>query len=317
MTPSVMAGQDDISLSEALRWDGLFWRRLAYFGSVWGPSWWKKGSPPVFAALFFALIGPNRRAVVENLRQVLGRRGWCEEHRAALQTFIEFAYVFQETLEFEGHRLHGAELADALELELDIQYPAEFDLDEVLAQSRGMIVLTSHFGCWEIGARVMQKLDRPVNLVMATEANETVEHFAVRKKEQHGLNVIHSDRSLFSSVEMIRALRRGEIVAIQLDRAAPGQVTQPIDFFGRPAAFQIGPFMLAKLAEVPIWPVYVVRMGRRKFRFLPEPLRYVDRRADRDEVLRVMRDVIGSFEENVRTYPNQWFQFHRVWDSGT
>lgn len=312
-----MAGQDKLTLSDALRWDGLFWRRLAYLGSGWGPAWWKKSSPALFGALFFALIGPNRRAVVENLRHVQGRRGWREEQRAALQTFIEFAHVFQETLELESHRLHGAELADALELDLDIQYPPDFDLDELLAQPRGMIVLTSHFGCWEIGARVMQKLDRPVNLVMATEANETVENFAVGKKEQHGLNVIHSDRSMFSSVEMIRALRRGEIVAVQLDRAAPGQVTQPVDFFGRPAPFQIGPFMLAKLAGVPIWPVYVVRLGRRRFRFLPEPLRYVDRRADRDEVLRVMRDVIGSFEEHVLSYPNQWFQFHRVWDSGT
>lgn len=312
-----MAGEGDISLSGALRWDGLFWRRLAYYGSFHGPDWWKKGAPPVFGALFYALIGRNRRAVIENLRQVLGRKGGWADHREALRTFIEFAYAFQETLEFEGHRMHGAELADALELELDIQYPPDFDLDELLAQQKGLVVLTSHFGCWEIGARVMQKLDRPVNLVMATEANETVEQFAVSKKAQHGLNVIHSDRSLFSSVEMIRALRRGEIVAIQLDRSAPGQVTQPIDFFGRPAPFQIGPFMLAKLAGVPLWPVYVVRLGRRKYRFLPEPLRHIDRRADHDEVLRVMRDVIGSFEENVRAHPHQWFQFHRVWDSGT
>ncbi len=311
-----MADQSNISRSEALRWDGLFWRRVAYYGSFHGPDWWKKGSPPFFAALFFALIGPNRRAVVENLRQVLGRRGWLADHRAALQTFIEFAYVFQETLEFEGHRMHGADLADALELDLDIQYPPDFHVDEVLAQRHGVVVLTSHFGCWEIGARVMQKLDRPVNLVMATEANVTVEQFAVSKKRQHGLNVIHSDRSIFSSVEMIRALRRGEIVAIQLDRAAPGQVTQPIDFFGKPAPFQIGPFMLAKLAGVPLWPVYVVRLGRRKFRFLPEPLRHIDRKADHDEVLRVMRSVIESFENNVRTYPTQWFQFHDVWDSG-
>lgn len=317
MTPTVMPGPSNLSLSEALRWDGLFWRRLAYYGSVYGPEWWKTGSPPAFAALFFGLIGSNRRAVVDNLRHVLGRRGSWTDHRAALQTFIEFAYVFQETLEFEGHRLHGSQLADALELDLDIQYPPDFDLDSLHAQERGLVVLTSHFGCWEIGARVMQKLDRPVNLVMATEANETVEHFAVTKREQHGLTVIHSDRSVFSSVEMIRALKRGEIVAIQLDRAAQGQVTQPIDFFGRPAPFQIGPFILAKLAGVPLWPVYVVRLGRRSYRFLPEPFRYIDRRADRDEVLRVMRDVIGSFEKNVRTYPHQWFQFHPVWEGGT
>jgi len=309
--------RDDTSLSEALRWNGLFWRRLAYYGSVYGPDWWKKGSPPAFGALFFALIGSNRRAVVENLRQVLGSRGCRADYRAALRTFVEFAYVFQETLEFEGHPLHGSELAEALEVEIDIRYPPDFDLEALFAGREGFIVLTSHFGCWEIGARVLQKLGRPVNLVMATEANETVEQFAVTTKNRHGLTVIHSDRSIFSSVEMIRALRRGEIVAIQLDRAAPGQVTEPVEFFGKPAPFQIGPFMLARIAGVPLWPVYVVRLGRRSFRFLPEPLRTIDRRADRDDVLRVMREVVASFEKNVRAHPHQWFQFHRVWDGAT
>lgn len=310
-----MTAASDISLSEALRWDGLFWRRLAYFGSVYGPDWWKTGSPPALAALFFALIGPNRRAVVENLRQVLGRQGRWADYRAALQTFIEFAYVFQETLEFEGHRLHGSEFEDALDL--DVQFPETFDLDAMFSEKRGLVVLTSHFGCWEIGARVMQRFDRRVNLVMATEANETVEHFAVTKREQHGLNVIHSDKSLFSSVEMVRALRRGEIVAIQVDRAAPGHVTETLDFFGRPAPFQIGPFMLAKLARVPLWPVCVVRLGRRRYRFLPEPVREIARDASREELRAVMQEVIGSFEDHVRSYPNQWFQFHRVWGSGT
>ena len=75
--------------------------------------------------------------------------------------------------------------------------------------------------------------------------------------------------------------------------------------------------MLAKLAGVPVWPVYVVRLGRRRFRFLPEPVRHIDRQASRDEVVDVMRDVMGSFEQNVRAYPHQWFQFHDVWDSGT
>lgn len=163
----------------------------------------------------------------------------------------------------------------------------------------------------------MQRFDRRVNLVMATEANETVEHFAVTKREQHGLNVIHSDKSLFSSVEMVRALRRGEIVAIQVDRAAPGHVTETLDFFGRPAPFQIGPFMLAKLARVPLWPVCVVRLGRRRYRFLPEPVRDIARDASREELRAVMQEVIGSFEDHVRSYPNQWFQFHRVWGSGT
>jgi len=295
----------------ALRYDGLFWRRLAYLGSVYGPEWWRRGSPPVIAALLFALIGRNRRAVIENLRQVHGSRGFVRDHREALRTFVEFAYVFEETLEAEGHDVHGAELDE--KLDLDIRVPPGFDPNALFEGDRGLVVLTSHFGSWEIGARVMQKLDRPVNLVMATEANRTVERFNTSKRERHGLRVIHSDSSLFASVEMIRALRRGEIVAIQLDRAGPGQVTRAVEFFGKPAEFQVGPFALARAADVPLWPVFVARLGRRVFDFLPEPTRRIPRGASDEELFAVMRDVVRSFEGHVRAHPHQWFQFHRVW----
>ncbi len=311
-----MGAGEESSLKKTLRWDGLFWRRLAYAAAVHGPGWFKRGAPPLVGAILFGLIGRNRRSVVRNLEPVLGRRGWWKDRAAGLRTFVEFARVFQETLESEGQGLRGADLADALGIDLDFQSRGGFDLEQLFAHDRGLVVLTSHFGCWEMGARVMQRLDRPVNLVMASEANETVDDFAVEKREQHGLRVIHSDRSLFSSVEMVRALRRGEIVAIQLDRSVPGQVTEEIDFFGRPAPFQLGPFMLAKLAGVPLWPVYVVRLGRRRFRFLPEPFHWIARDADREEVRRVMQAVVGRFEQNVLAYPHQWFQFHDVWDGG-
>ena len=301
----------------SLRWDGLFWRRIAYLASVHGPEWWKRIMVPLVGLTIFVLIGRNRGAVVNNLRHVLGSRGWWADHWAALKTFTEFSWVFEENFEMEANSAHGRALVETEKSGVQIEWPEGFDPLQVLEPGRGLIVLTSHFGSWEIGARVMQGLERPVNLVMATEANESVENFSLAGKERHGLRVIHSNKSLFSSVDMVRALRRGEIVAIQLDRSAPGQVTEDVEFFGEPAPFQLGPFALARTAGVPIWPVYVARVGRHRFRFLPEPLRRIDRRADRGEVCEVMREVVSGFESRVREYPFQWFQFHRVWPDAT
>ena len=203
--------------------------------------------------------------------------------------FVEFAYSVEETLELEGTKARGPELGERLLQDLDIGMPANFDHLEVLHGNKGLIVLTSHFGCWEMGARVMQVADRPVHLVMAREENPTVEEFQRQGLERHGLKVIRSNASIFSSVDMIRALRRGEIVAVQLDRVAPGQVTCPVEFFGRPAPFPPGPFILARLSGAPLWPVFVVRTGRRKFRFLPEGIRRIARDASEAETMQVIR----------------------------
>ncbi|HAC81336.1 MAG TPA: hypothetical protein DCG06_13640, partial [Deltaproteobacteria bacterium] len=231
----------------SLQHDGLFWRDLAYRASVHGPEWWKRLAPPLTGMAIFGLVGENRRGAVANLKQVLGDQGFLRNHLAALRMFMEFARVFRETCEVQ----HEEELGLNLESNLGIELPPDLDLDAIVPEDSGLIALTSHFGCWEIGARVMQRFDRPVNLVMAHEGNPTVQAFQDKMRGQMGLKIIHSDNSPFASVEMLRALRRGEVVAIQLDRSAPGQVTQNLPFFDKAAPFQVGPFHLARAAGVP------------------------------------------------------------------
>jgi lauroyl/myristoyl acyltransferase len=290
------------------RFDGLFWRRLGYLGATKGPVWWQRVGPAVVAAVVFAVATENRRGAVANLRAILGSRGWLGDRLRALRLFSEFAYCTTDVWQHEA-----ATDASDIERDIEIVAPPEFDVSTVLPDSRGLVVITSHFGTWEVGARVLKRFGRPVNLVMSSEANPTVEEFQRTWRERYGLNVIRSDSSLFSSLNMIQALRRGEIVAIQLDRAVGDQVTREVEFFGRPAPFLYGPFVLARLAGVRIWPVFVARERRGRYRFLPEPVRSIPRDGGEEETHAVMRDVVKSFERCVREYPYQWFQFRPLW----
>jgi len=286
------------------RHDGLFWRRLAYWGSTAGPEWWKRTSPPLIASILFAAIASNRRGVISNLRRIHGSQGAVADRWSALRTFVEFAYCFSETLE------HASPYARPL----DIEAPLEIGDFERLPRDRGVVVLTSHFGSWEIAAHLMRRFGRRVNVVMAREANPSVDAFQLSLRERNGQRVLYSDSSPFASLNMLQALRRGELVAIQIDRSAPGQITRPIEFFGAPAHFQYGPFALARIAGVPLWPVFAARLGARRYRIMAEPLRTVPRDASEEEVLAVMRDVVRGFESHVRAYPNQWFQFAPFWN---
>ena len=302
---------DDLDKNKEVRLqhDGIFWRDLAYRASVRGPEWWKRLAPPLTGLAIFSLVGENRRGAVANLKQILGDPGFVRNHVAAMRMFMEFARVFRETCEVQ----HEEELGLDLESNLAIEMPPELDLEQVVPEDSGLIVLTSHFGCWEIGARVMRRFDRPVNLVMAHEGNPTVQAFQDKMRGQMGLKIIHSDNSPFASVEILRALRRREVVAIQLDRSAPGQVTRHLPFFGKLAPFQVGPFHLARAADVPVWPVFAVSESRRHYKFLPSRVYRVSRGASDETLEATMAEVVGFFEEKVRQYPLQWFQFRDFW----
>src|SRR5262245_54557180 len=90
-------------LAQALRFNGLWWRKFAYLGSVYGPEWWKSYSPPFLSAAIFACVGSNRRGAITNLQRVLNTdRGTAT--LAALRMFCEFGFCMSETMEFYSPR---------------------------------------------------------------------------------------------------------------------------------------------------------------------------------------------------------------------
>src|SRR2546428_81061 len=134
-------------LRATLRFDGAAWRRFAELGCVYGPEWWKRGSPPVIAAVIFAIGRAQRAAVLANQRQVRapirGPRGWLRERWHAYRVFAEFARSVTEAMEQWGPRPRPLAL-DVLGAEI---------FEAALAEHRGLVALTGHFGSWEAAPR--------------------------------------------------------------------------------------------------------------------------------------------------------------------
>jgi len=286
----------------ALRFDSGAWRRFAELGCVYGPEWWKRGSPPVIAGIIFAIAWKRRAAVLRNQRQVRGPRGWLRERQDAYRVFAEFARSVTESLEQWGPRPPPFSLA--------VPDPELFQA--ALAEHRGLVVPTAHFGGAEIGARFLSDLGRPVNLVVAPEPNPTTREFMHRLRTRYGFNVTYSGRSVFGALPLLQALRRDEVVGLQIDPWGPSPGAQEIAFCGRPAPFRIGPFELARIARAPLVPVFTVRTGLRQYelriagRF--DPITAADTTA-------AFNATVRFYERLVRERPWQWMQFEDVWPS--
>jgi lauroyl/myristoyl acyltransferase len=300
-----LLGSAAVRTAAALRFDGLWWRKFAYLGCVYGPEWWKRGSPPAIAAILFALVGRNRRGAVDNMRRILGdgRRGSAAT-RAALRMYAEFAHCMTETMEYYGPRPRP--------IRLDL--PPHDLIRDALRDGHGVVLVTGHIGNWDIAAKTLREYEQPINLVMAREANSTTQDYVRAMRERAGVRVIYSDTSVFSAINMIRALRQNEIVAIQLDRMISLGGARAVPFFGAPARFPSGPFVLARLAGAPVIPVFIPRLGTRHYAVRLGTRHALSREArDAYALDRAMRAVIGEFESIIREFPSQWFQFAPFW----
>jgi lauroyl/myristoyl acyltransferase len=287
-------------LRAAVRFDSGGWRRFAELGCVYGPEWWKRGSPPAIAAIIFAIARAQREAVLANQRQVRGPRRWVRERWDAYGVFRTFARSLTESLEQWGPRPRA----------LDLRFVNESVFEAALAEHRGLVVLTGHFGSWEVAARVLAKFGRPVSMVTAHEPNPTVRDFMHSVRTRHGFHVIYSDRSVFTGLPILHALRRDEIVAMQIEPWGPIPGSHEVSFCGRPTGFQLGPFAVARVARAPIVPVFAVRTGIRSYE-----IRIVGRFDPRTpaESVAALTATVRAYEALVREHPSQWLMFEDVW----
>ena len=171
-----------------------------------------------------------------------------------------------------------------------------------------LISLTAHVGNWELAGRVLaQHSEGTTHVVVAVEEARALERWL--RRGGSGLRFVPRSHPTVS-LTLISALRRGEAVAMQGDRALGNRGDVPVPFFGRPALFPVGPFHLARAAGVPVVPAFCTLDvdGRYVLRVLP-PMKIT--RGGEEDALAAW---VSSLEGIVAERPTQWFNFFDVWN---
>jgi len=252
----------------------------------------------------FAAMPRERRAARLNMERVTGRSGLAARLLAfrLFYNFSKFMVGYTDLVRLDPVRLR---------LWVEGSEKESKRTEDLLAEGKGLIVLTLHLGNWEIGLAHLAGLGRPVNVVMRPDDSEGA-RFEEAARAGTGVRVVPAGESAWNGLELLLALRRGEIVAIQGDRVF-GPLTERAELFGAPVDLPAGPFVLAQASGAPILVVCVLIRGHFRYRLVADgPLR-VGPGADG------VRAAVGEFarliERHVGAYPTQWFNFYEVWDA--
>ncbi|MGH9748737.1 MAG: hypothetical protein ACRD6R_02290 [Candidatus Polarisedimenticolia bacterium] len=243
----------------------------------------------------FAAMPRERRAARANLERITGRRG-AASLRTAFRLFYNFSKFMVAYTDVAGRRLEGASAARPL-------------FDRLLARHRGLVVVTLHLGSWEVGLAHLAACGRPVHVVLRPGEAEGERH-ARAFRDRAGVRTVPAGESAWSSIDLLLALRRGEVVALQGDRAF-GAAVREVPLCGAPMPIPAGPFLLAQAAGAPVLLVAVPFVGHRRARLIAEgPIEV----GPGDEALRkAMADFARRVEAIVKRHPDQWFNFFRLW----
>jgi len=287
-------------LARALRPDSAFLRRLAYAGARFGPRFVIEHSPKLFGTAFALALPETRSQVLRNLRRIKGPRGFFKEQRDVVETFTSYAACLAESL--------GIERSDAQDTELVVH--GEAHLNEALASARGVILVTAHIGPWDCAARLLAKnFAADVVIVMLAEPDAQARKIHDSVRERTGVRVMHIGDHPLDALPLLRHVRRGGVLAIQLDRAAPGGRFLDVELFGSAEQMPEGPFRLAALSGAPIVPIFAHRVGYFRYEFSIEAPIWVDRAATQSELEVAAAAAARSMQSFISRHPTEWFHF--------
>ena len=292
------------------RFHNVLAHRIVFSTMPWLPRFLQPPIASVTALIFFFLLKRERRAVTSNLRHVSGRSGLALYWKV-YRTFysfcdlvVSYCYVPQAS---------HAQLRSML---VDADRGAQ-KIDECLATGNGLIVWTAHLGNPEFASRLLEMHGRPVNVARVVEdkpAEKMLRDLMVNDR----LRIVDLREGTRATLELLRALRRNEIVAIQGDRVYQPRYNAEVSFFSEPAAFPLGPFLLSQVSGAPVLPGFVIRQGWLRYRVVMgdviPPIPCGDRDANQRAAL---GRAVGFLETTLPFHYDQWLNFFDVWAAHT
>ncbi len=186
-------------------------------------------------------------------------------------------------------------------------------VDQALKGGKGALFLTCHLGNGDFAIACMSQLGYPMNLISKEFKARWLNDLWFGMRRKHGTRFISAEKSSF---DILKALRRNEIVLFVLDQFMGPPVGVRTRFFGRETGTAAGLALIADRTNAPVLPCYTYRQedGRQVVVFEAAiPYQRLDDSL-REKNIAVMTQVYtDKIETIVRQHPEQWMWIHRRW----
>lgn len=267
------------------------------------PRPWRYLMGTAMGDLVYWVWGTKRRILLQNMATVLGLGPRDPMvRRLALKSMRNYCKYLIEFLELPV-------LSPSDDIIRSMKLQGVEHLQDAIAQGKGVILASAHFGTIEIGGlRLTDFTD--VHAVYDTFRPAYLDRLIQRKREEKGINLI----PVTNIRAMMRVLRNGGTLTMLFDRPMVAAKGVKVHFFGRWTAVPAGPAVLAMKTGAEILPVYMIRHPDKTFEsiFFP-PIRWTPSGNRDQDVQMIMQKLMDTLQSAVRMRPDQWYMFRPMW----
>lgn len=256
------------------------------------------------ALLIYHVNGRHRRVADENLRHAYPNLDAAARDRMVRAVYRHFCSLLIEIL-FLPRILHVTNWKFHFRLKGNQRF------FEALLGDRPLLIVTGHFGNWELSGCAMSQLGFPLHAIARPLDNPYLDAFLRSYRERTGQKLL-AKKGDFDRIRQV--LAASGILATVADQDA-GPRGLFVEFFGRPASTHKAVALMAIEHDVMLMVGGAVRVGdplvyESPVEDLIDPRDYRDRP---DAVRALTQRFTSALERMIRRDPSQYFWLHRRW----
>jgi len=252
--------------------------------------------------LFYLVDRVHRRIALANLDVAFPQRPPEERRAVARSMFKHFGRLLLELLKY-------ASLPKDRQLAL-VEWEGEERVRLALAQGKGILFCTGHFGYWEQQALAHALRFEPMAVMARPLDNPRLHDLLERVRTSNGNPVLYRRGAVRKA---LRLLAEGKGVGILIDQHMTSPDAIYVDFFGRPAATTSTLAALALRTGAPVIPLFAFPLPDGRYRMIYEHPVEPPTHDSPDAVREFTQRCTDVLEMHVRRHPELWLWMHRRW----
>ena len=260
----------------------------------------------VLGWIWYYLIPVRRPVARANLRLAFPDKSEKERRKIARGCFVHLARSAVEFLRLPG--------LNRRKVDRLLEHVGWEHYNQALEQGRGAIVVTAHFGNFDLLACAQAVRGVPLHILTREQHVGGFNRYWMSVREKLGVRMLPVKKS---ALRIRRLLKQEQVVAMVIDQHAPKGRGVVVPFFGQPASTIHAPALLAVTTGAPLLPATIERLPGGRHRVTLEPPVQIDETQERQaEVLRVTEELNRWLEDKIRARPDHWLWIHRRWKVG-
>lgn len=243
------------------------------------------------------LIFPKRKSVATtNLKIAFPNLNQLEIENLLRKTYCNFSIMATEFMRQNIDSYKNVHIDD--------------ETKKILVSKSGIILMTAHFGNWELIPSTLSKFKK-IAIVVKIQKNFGGDKFIQNQRKINDVELISMKDS---KRKMLDAIIDGKILGLASDQNAKHKGTNSL-FFNKEVSVPKGAGYFHFKTNIPIVVGFCIMNNDFSYNFKLKPLSIDKKVKDFNDICDIVNNEYSRIlEEEIKLYPEQYFWFHKKWN---